>query len=51
MKGFFKRHPMDKEMHIEITEEEQPVLFRVHLPAVRRTRRTGAEQGVSCRRT
>ena len=27
VKGFFKRHPMDKEMHIEITEEEQPVLF------------------------
>jgi Zn-dependent protease with chaperone function len=27
VKGFFKRHPIDKEMHIEITEEEQPVLF------------------------
>ena len=27
VKGFFKRHPMNKEMHIEITEEEQPVLF------------------------
>ena len=27
VKGFFKRHAMDKEMHIEITEDEQPVLF------------------------
>jgi Zn-dependent protease with chaperone function len=27
VKGFFKRHPMNKEMHIEITEEEHPVLF------------------------
>ena len=27
VKGFFKRPAMDKEMHIEITEEEQPVLF------------------------
>jgi Zn-dependent protease with chaperone function len=27
VKGFFKRHPMDKEMHIEITEEDQPILF------------------------
>ncbi|MDB5305806.1 MAG: hypothetical protein JWO38_8 [Gemmataceae bacterium] len=27
VKGFFKRHPVEKEMHIEITEEEQPVLF------------------------
>src|SRR4051794_26557705 len=27
VKGFFKRHPMNKEMHIEITEDEHPVLF------------------------
>ena len=27
VKGFFKRHAMDKEMHIEITADEQPVLF------------------------
>lgn len=27
VKGFFKRQPIDKEMHIEVTEEEQPVLF------------------------
>lgn len=27
VKGFFKRQPIDKEMHIEITEEEHPVLF------------------------
>jgi Zn-dependent protease with chaperone function len=27
VKGFFKRLPVDKEMHIEITAEEQPVLF------------------------
>ena len=27
LKGFFKRRPMDKEMHVEITEKEQPVLF------------------------
>ena len=27
VKGFFKRPAMDKEMHVEITEEEQPVLF------------------------
>ncbi|QJW97490.1 M48 family metallopeptidase [Frigoriglobus tundricola] len=27
VKGFFKRHPMNKEMHLEVTEEEQPVLF------------------------
>ena len=27
VKGFFKSHPMDKEMHIEITEDEHPVLF------------------------
>ena len=27
VKGFFKRHAMDKEMHIEITEDEHPVLF------------------------
>ncbi len=28
VKGFFKSHPMDKEMHIEITEDEHPVLFK-----------------------
>src|SRR5207302_1007977 len=27
VKGFFKRHPMNKEMHIEITEDEHPILF------------------------
>jgi Zn-dependent protease with chaperone function len=27
VKGFFKSHAMDKEMHIEITEDEHPVLF------------------------
>src|SRR6478609_7691151 len=27
VKGFFKRPTMNKEMHVEITEEEQPVLF------------------------
>src|SRR5262245_29703348 len=27
VKGFFKRHPMDKEMHIEVKEDEQPALF------------------------
>ncbi|MDY3551595.1 M48 family metallopeptidase [Gemmata sp. JC717] len=27
VKGFFKRHPVDKELHIEITADEQPVLF------------------------
>lgn len=27
VKGFFKSHPMDKEMHIEITGDEHPVLF------------------------
>jgi len=27
VKGFFKRPAMNKEMHVEITEEEQPVLF------------------------
>lgn len=28
VKGFFKGQPMNKEMHIEITEKEHPVLFR-----------------------
>ncbi len=28
VKGFFKSHPMNKEMHIEITEDEHPVLFQ-----------------------
>ncbi|MCI0705068.1 MAG: M48 family metallopeptidase, partial [Planctomycetia bacterium] len=27
VKGFFKRHPMDKDLHIEITEDEHPALF------------------------
>ena len=27
LKGFFKRRPLDKEVHIEITEDDQPVLF------------------------
>ncbi len=27
VKGFFKRHPINKEMHIEITEDEHPLLF------------------------
>src|SRR5262249_24775805 len=27
VKGFFKRQKMDKDMHIEITEEEHPLLF------------------------
>ncbi len=27
VKGFFKSHAMDKEMHIELTEDEHPVLF------------------------
>ena len=27
VKGFFKRPPINKEMHVEITEEEHPVLF------------------------
>lgn len=27
VKGFFKHHPVDKKMHIEITEDEHPVLF------------------------
>ncbi len=27
VKGFFKRHPMNKDMHIELTEDEHPVLF------------------------
>jgi Zn-dependent protease with chaperone function len=27
VKGFFKRTPIEKELHIEVTEEEQPVLF------------------------
>src|SRR5689334_13446684 len=27
VKGFFKRRPVEKELHIEITEDEQPVLF------------------------
>lgn len=27
VKGFFKSHPMDKQMHIEISEEEHPLLF------------------------
>ena len=28
VKGFFKSHPMNKELHLEITAEEQPVLFQ-----------------------
>ena len=28
VKGFFKSHPMNKEMHLEITEDEHPVLFK-----------------------
>ncbi|MBX9581894.1 MAG: M48 family metalloprotease [Gemmataceae bacterium] len=27
VKGFFKRHPEDKTLHVEVTEEDQPVLF------------------------
>ncbi len=27
VRGFFKSHPLDKEMHIEITEADHPVLF------------------------
>ena len=27
VKGFFKSHPMNQELHIEITEDEHPVLF------------------------
>src|SRR5437588_8378554 len=27
VKGFFKRHPIEKNLHVEITEDEQPVLF------------------------
>ncbi len=27
VKGFFKRHPMDRDTSVEITEEEHPVLF------------------------
>lgn len=27
VKGFFKRHAMNKEMHIEITEKDHPILF------------------------
>jgi Zn-dependent protease with chaperone function len=27
VKGFFKSHPMNKEMHIELTEDEHPDLF------------------------
>jgi Zn-dependent protease with chaperone function len=27
IKGFFKRPPMNKEMHLEITEDEHPILF------------------------
>src|SRR6266540_6449591 len=27
VKGFFKRHPDEKELRLEITEDEQPVLF------------------------
>jgi Zn-dependent protease with chaperone function len=32
VKGFFKRRPVEKEMQLEITEDEQPVLFGfIHL--------------------
>ena len=27
IKGFFKRHPMNKDMHIEITDKDHPLLF------------------------
>ena len=27
VKGFFKRHPIEKQLHIEVTEDEQPMLF------------------------